>query len=198
MNKSAGQRLREDLDKALAHAGRESGRVLEFSEPELQLIDWAAEDADRAAELRQLYDAELAGDRHPTILVKLSAEIPGVSSCRSRAGGSCRDRPRQGEEPPACRRRSGPLARTGELLMAREAARPTPPAGELDDHEDDLEYQRGPAGQREANRIGRRRGLGVTGPSGIGTTCGSKISPSPTRCQRDLTHSSCIKPLPGH
>ena len=46
MNKSAGQRLREDLDKALAHAGRESGRVLEFSEPELQLIDWAAEDAD--------------------------------------------------------------------------------------------------------------------------------------------------------
>lgn len=35
--------------------------------------------------------------------------------------------------------------------MARERRAPGPgPAGELDRHEDDLEYQRSPAGQREA------------------------------------------------
>lgn len=75
MSKSAGRRLREDLDKALAHAGAESGRTLEFSEVEVQAIEWAAADADRAEELAALYDAELAGDHTPTTLVKLSAEI---------------------------------------------------------------------------------------------------------------------------
>ena len=80
--KSAGQRLRDDLDRALEVAGREAGRALEFSEVEVQLIDWAADAANTADQLQQVYDAELAGDRHPTILVKLSAEI---RTCRRAA-----------------------------------------------------------------------------------------------------------------
>lgn len=75
MSESAGQRLRADLDAALAAAGRESGRVLEFSEVELAFMGWAADAVDRAVELGEVYDAELAGDRRPSILVKLSGEI---------------------------------------------------------------------------------------------------------------------------
>ena len=77
--KSAGRRLRENLDKALAAAGREQHRTLEFSEVELEYIGWAMQAVDRAAELRKVYDAELSGvygaEPRPAVLAKLSAEI---------------------------------------------------------------------------------------------------------------------------
>jgi hypothetical protein len=70
---SAGQQLRRDLDAALAHAAREAATPLEFSEIEARLIDSAAAAADRVAELRALWAAELAGNTRATVAVKLSA-----------------------------------------------------------------------------------------------------------------------------
>ncbi|MCV7150534.1 hypothetical protein [Mycolicibacterium pyrenivorans] len=82
MAETAGQRLRGDLDRALARAARETGQQLEFSEVEAQLIEWAADAVDTADQLQTRYDAELAGEQRPTTLVKLSAEI---RTCRRAA-----------------------------------------------------------------------------------------------------------------
>jgi hypothetical protein len=74
--KTAGAKLRADLDTALARAAQEQGlAALEFSELERGLIDSAADGADWTDKLKGLRDAELAGDATPTTLVKLSAEI---------------------------------------------------------------------------------------------------------------------------
>ncbi|MFG1931317.1 hypothetical protein ACGFK1_11750 [Mycobacterium sp. NPDC048908] len=74
---SAGARLRADLDAALAHAGEELGRSLEFDEAERHVITRAAAAADRAEEMTGLYRAELARrpEPRPSVLVKLAAEI---------------------------------------------------------------------------------------------------------------------------
>jgi hypothetical protein len=73
----AGQQLRAELDRALEHASRElgHGQTLEWSEHELVALERAASAADRAEELGWIYDTELAGERRPTVLVKLSGEI---------------------------------------------------------------------------------------------------------------------------
>jgi hypothetical protein len=52
MNESAGQRLRADLDKALAAAAWQQGEALEFDEREQIVISMAAAAADRVEQLR--------------------------------------------------------------------------------------------------------------------------------------------------
>ena len=72
---TAGQRLRADLDTALADASRALGRRLEWTEIESHTIDSAVLAADRAEQLRALLEAELAAVRtRPGLVVKLSAE----------------------------------------------------------------------------------------------------------------------------
>jgi hypothetical protein len=76
MSKTAGQRLREDLDAALARAAQDQGvAALEFTETERGLIATAVEMADWAEALKSQRDAELAGPARPTTLVRLSAEV---------------------------------------------------------------------------------------------------------------------------
>jgi hypothetical protein len=75
MTVSAGQRLRAEVDKALAAVGRETSKTLEWSELELDVIDRAAKTADRAEGLRAVFDAEQAGEARPTVLVSLSGEL---------------------------------------------------------------------------------------------------------------------------
>ena len=73
---SAGQRLRSDLDAALARAAEDQGEAaLEFTELERGLIATAVEMADWAEAMEAHYDAELAGQARPTTLVRLSAEV---------------------------------------------------------------------------------------------------------------------------
>lgn len=73
---TAGQRLRSDLDAALARAAEDQGvAALEFTELERRLIATAVEMADWAEALKAHRDAELAGQARPTTLVRLSAEV---------------------------------------------------------------------------------------------------------------------------
>jgi hypothetical protein len=72
---TAGDQLRADMARALEHAAREAGRVLEFDEREARTITAAAAAADRGEQLRALWDAELAGRTRPSVAVKLAAEI---------------------------------------------------------------------------------------------------------------------------
>ena len=69
----AGQRLRADLDAALAHAVELHGPMV-FDELEQLAIDRAVLAADRAELLRELFDAEVAGQRRSSALTRLSAE----------------------------------------------------------------------------------------------------------------------------
>lgn len=72
----AGKRLRGELNAGLEHARRDQGQpLLEFSEHEVAALERAAAAADRAEELGWLYDEEFAGERRPTVLVKLSSEL---------------------------------------------------------------------------------------------------------------------------
>lgn len=72
----AGRQLRDRLNAALEAAKAELLQpLLEFTEPELEAADRACATADRAEELRWLWDEELAGERRPSILTKLSGEI---------------------------------------------------------------------------------------------------------------------------
>lgn len=48
---------------------------MELTEQELEAADRACTSADRAEELRWLYDEELVGERRPSILTKISGEI---------------------------------------------------------------------------------------------------------------------------
>jgi hypothetical protein len=66
---TAGQRLRSDLDAALARAAEDQGlAALEFTEMERRLIASATEMADWAEALKAHRDAELAGQARPTTL----------------------------------------------------------------------------------------------------------------------------------
>jgi hypothetical protein len=49
--------------------------LLELTEQELAALERACTSANRAEELRWLYEEELAGERRPSILVKISGEI---------------------------------------------------------------------------------------------------------------------------
>lgn len=72
----AGQQLRYRLNAALEHAREELREpFLELTERELEAVDRACASADRAEELRWVYDEELVGERRPSILTKLSSEI---------------------------------------------------------------------------------------------------------------------------
>ncbi|MCU1698260.1 MAG: hypothetical protein JWR34_4323 [Mycobacterium sp.] len=74
--KTAGAKLRSDLNAALARAARDQGlAALEFSEVERALIAAAVTQADWIETLKALRATELAGDAAPTTLVKLSSEI---------------------------------------------------------------------------------------------------------------------------
>lgn len=78
VNRRAGTRLRRRLNAMLNAAERELGTPLEWSEPETEAIERAANAANHAAHLWALYD-ELAGagDVAPTVLTKLSTEARG-------------------------------------------------------------------------------------------------------------------------
>jgi hypothetical protein len=73
MIRSAGQKLRSKLNRAL----RDSGIVgAEFDEYELEALDAACAAADRGEQLQAVYDDALAsGAAKETTLVRLSAEI---------------------------------------------------------------------------------------------------------------------------
>lgn len=75
VKKTAGVRLRADLDAALARAGKEVGRPLEWDEKELLTLVTAGKVADRAEVLRGMFADEQAGQARPTVLVKISAEL---------------------------------------------------------------------------------------------------------------------------
>lgn len=71
---TAGGRLRARMDAALAQASRDAGQPLEWSEQELEVLELAAETANRAVVMRELFTAEQEGENRPTVLVKISAE----------------------------------------------------------------------------------------------------------------------------
>ncbi|UUO01692.1 hypothetical protein M4D79_25525 [Mycolicibacterium novocastrense] len=73
--KTAGQRLRDSFDRALDRASKQLDMRLMWEEHELAALLAAASAADRRDELQRVYRDELAGDRRPTMLVKLSAEM---------------------------------------------------------------------------------------------------------------------------
>jgi hypothetical protein len=73
---TAGQCLRARYEEALAHASRETGRQLEWTEGEAVALETAIESADRAEQVRALVDAELAPpEPRATNVTKLSAEV---------------------------------------------------------------------------------------------------------------------------
>jgi hypothetical protein len=76
--KTAGMRLHSELDAALARAGKELGRNLEWDEQETLTLVTAAKAADRAEVLREMFAAEQAGEARPTMLLQISAELRQV------------------------------------------------------------------------------------------------------------------------
>jgi hypothetical protein len=73
---SAGDRLRADLDTALARAAEDQAlAALEFSDIERGLIESAVQMADWVEKLKAQRDGELAGKARSTTLVRLSAEV---------------------------------------------------------------------------------------------------------------------------
>ena len=75
MNESAGQRLRADLDKALAAAARQQGEALEFDEREQIVISMAAAAADRVEQLRAVWEVLIVGKVSATALANLAGEL---------------------------------------------------------------------------------------------------------------------------
>ena len=72
---TAGERLRVDLDKALAHASRALGQTLEWTEIEMHTIEQAVLAADRGEKVRALLDAELVrAEPRASLVLRLSAE----------------------------------------------------------------------------------------------------------------------------
>ena len=63
--RSAGAKLRAKLNAALRATGIAGA---EFTELETEAIDAAVQAADRGEKLREMFDAELAGDAKPTTL----------------------------------------------------------------------------------------------------------------------------------
>ena len=72
---TAGHRLRDRFDHALDRTSKQLGKRLVWDEQELEALTAAASAADRCDELQRVYRDELAGDRRPAMLVKLSAEM---------------------------------------------------------------------------------------------------------------------------
>lgn len=74
--KTAGRRLREEMDAALERARvelREPG--LQWDEREADALARACVTADRVETLQQAFDTELSGDARPAVLAKLSSEL---------------------------------------------------------------------------------------------------------------------------
>ncbi|MGV0718546.1 hypothetical protein ABQE93_24380 [Mycolicibacterium sp. XJ662] len=71
----SGDQLRAGLDAALQRESARIGQPLRWDEREQEHIDAAAQAANHVEALQGLLDAELAGDRRPTTVVKLMAEI---------------------------------------------------------------------------------------------------------------------------
>ena len=76
--RTAGARLHSELDAALARAGKELGRSLEWDEQETLTLVTAVKAADRAEVLREMFAAERAGEARAEILLKISAELRQV------------------------------------------------------------------------------------------------------------------------
>lgn len=70
-----GRRLENALNDLLRRASEAAGQTLSWDESDRQMIDRAAKAADQAARLRDMLDAEAAGQARPNVLTKLSAEI---------------------------------------------------------------------------------------------------------------------------
>jgi hypothetical protein len=68
-------RLRAALDAALVRESERCGQPLRWDEREAQHVDAAVRAADHVEALQRLLDDELAGERRPSIVVKLTAEI---------------------------------------------------------------------------------------------------------------------------
>lgn len=75
MTRSAGRRLRADLDQVLAaESDRLGGAPLRWDPRELTDIEAACAAADNVTRLQRLLNAELRGDKRPTVIVKYAAE----------------------------------------------------------------------------------------------------------------------------
>lgn len=72
---TAGERLRADMDAALASEAKASGKSLEWTEAEQHHLAAAARTADRIELLQRQLAAETSGDNRPTVIVKISAEL---------------------------------------------------------------------------------------------------------------------------
>ena len=68
-----GRRLRTDLDKALEHASRQLGYAVEWTEAELQVIAMAADMADRAEVLKEMFREETTASTRVKIATELRA-----------------------------------------------------------------------------------------------------------------------------
>lgn len=78
---SAGQRLRADLDAALAREAEKVGRPLRWDEREANHIAAACRAADHIGLLQARLDAETGGEDRASIVVKLAAEIRQQDRC---------------------------------------------------------------------------------------------------------------------
>lgn len=76
---TAGALLRLDMDAALQRAsdalGQPPDQPLEWTEQEATALDAACTAADRSEVLHAAFELEMAGEKRPSVLVKLSAEL---------------------------------------------------------------------------------------------------------------------------
>ena len=73
--KLAGEKLLEQFNEALDRVSQRIGKRLQWDEHEVAALAAAAEAADRREQLQQIYDEELANERRPRELVRLSNEM---------------------------------------------------------------------------------------------------------------------------
>lgn len=71
----SGSELRAALDAALARESQRCGQPLRWDEREQNHVDSAVRSADHIEALQKLLDEELAGERRPATVVKLTSEI---------------------------------------------------------------------------------------------------------------------------
>ena len=72
---TAGRRLRRTWDAALRAEATRLRQPLEWTELELRVLAAAESAEHRREQLQACLDAELAGERSPAVLTKLSAEV---------------------------------------------------------------------------------------------------------------------------
>lgn len=75
MSDSVAERLRASLDAALARESQRIGQPVRWDEREQHHVDAACLAAVHVDALQRLLDDELAGERRPTTVVKLTSEI---------------------------------------------------------------------------------------------------------------------------